>query len=130
MKIDYQHLSLRPYGGEILLFRNLSWMKAKYTAMTGHPYTFSNDPTGGQFIRIDGKRKCDDVYLVYARHPHVLAHELAHVILIKFNEIGAHPVDGMGEPFCYMLSQLMLDAVKLKEVLTDEINPNRNAADI
>ena len=39
-----------------------------------------------------------------------MAHELAHVALHVFERCGIDPRSGNGEPFCYLLSQLMLDA--------------------
>ena len=49
-------------------------------------------------------------YIVWADSAAVMAHELSHVILDVFDDCGIDPVSGNGEPFCYMLSQLMLDA--------------------
>lgn len=110
MKIEYKRLSLRPYPGEILLFRRLDFMRAKYTALTGKPYDFKDEATGGRYIRVERGKACEVIWLVYARRPHVLAHELSHILLQTLDRIGMHPSDGNGEPFCYMLSQLMLDA--------------------
>jgi hypothetical protein len=61
-------------------------------------------------VRLEGKYEKDCIWVVYARRPAVLAHELTHILLQTWEKIGAHPGDGNGEPFCYMLSQLMLDA--------------------
>lgn len=110
MKIDYKRLSLRPYPGEIFLFNRLDFMRAKYTALTGKPYEFDDEPSGGRFVRVDATKQCDVIWLVYGKMPHVLAHEFSHVILQTMEKIGMHPADGNGEPFCYMLSQLMLEA--------------------
>lgn len=49
-------------------------------------------------------------YLVWASNPHTLAHELAHTVLHVFERCGIDPREAGGEPFCYLLSQLILDA--------------------
>ncbi len=110
MKIDYKRLSLRPYPGEILLFGRLDWMRGKYTALTGEHYPYRDEPKGGRFIKIDNPDSSKIVYLVYGKAPHVLAHEFSHIILHTFEMCGIDPIASKGEPFCYMLSQLMLDA--------------------
>lgn len=110
MKVQYKIISLRPYPGEIKLFRDLTQFRAYYENKTGNKYDYGTEKTGGQYIRLDGNLAKDHVWMIYARQPHVLAHEVTHVLLQIFNTIGAHPADGNGEPFCYMLSQIMLDA--------------------
>lgn len=110
MKISYKVIPLRPFPGEIYLFKDLDHIKAKYYAMTKTLYHYSEDPIGGQFVRVVGKRERDAVWLVYGRSSHVLAHEFAHILLEVFRTIDSDPADGKGEPFCYMLSQLMLEA--------------------
>ena len=51
-------------------------------------------------------------YLVWGEDAPSIAHELAHVILDVFSMCGIDPREASGEPFCYMLSQLMSEAVK------------------
>jgi hypothetical protein len=108
--VEYKNLSLRPYPGEIRLFSNLMHMRAFYEHKTGERYPYEDSHASGRFVRVDGKTSADTLWLIYARRPHVMAHEFAHVLLHLFREIGSDPADGNGEPFCYMLSQLMLDA--------------------
>ncbi len=108
--MHYSELSLRPYPGKIKLFRDLAQFRAYYEAKSGKPYEYMTDPRGGQFIRLDAPAENDVVWLVYGKRPHVLAHEFVHILFHLFEKIGAHPADSNGEPFCYMLSQLMLDA--------------------
>ena len=110
MKVRYTQIPLRPYPGTIKLFRDLPQMRAYYEAHTGKKYEYADEATGGRYVRLEGKKEMDTVWIVYARKPHVLAHELTHILLQLWNEIGAHPADGNGEPFCYMLSQLMIEA--------------------
>jgi hypothetical protein len=61
-------------------------------------------------VRLEGDALADTVWLVWAATPHALAHEFAHVLLQVFHTIGHDPREGDGEPFCYMLSQLLLEA--------------------
>jgi hypothetical protein len=48
-------------------------------------------------------------YLCYASCKSTLVHELSHVVLHVFERCGINPCEGGGEPFCYMLSQLLID---------------------
>jgi len=48
-------------------------------------------------------------YLVWGNSQPTLAHEMAHVVLHVFERCGIDPREGAGEPFCYMLSQLLLE---------------------
>lgn len=110
MKIEYRELELRPYPGVIRLFRRLDWLRAHYEKHTGKPYPYHDEVKGGRYVKLEGKDSGDTAWLIYARTPHVLAHELTHVLLQTWEMIGSDPKEGNGEPFCYMLSQLMLDA--------------------
>lgn len=49
-------------------------------------------------------------FIVWAVDNARLAHELSHVILDVFDVAGIDPRHANGEPFCYLLSQLMLEA--------------------
>ena len=92
--------SLRPYNGRQFVAHTADDYKA------AHKLTCA---TEGRFAGGEGK---DGLwtYLVWAEKPHTLAHELAHVALHVFERCGIDPRSGNGEPFCYLLSQLMLDA--------------------
>ena len=94
MKIEYKRLGLSPYPGEVLVFKNLEHMKAKYTQLTKTAYEYKDEITGGRFVHIRGEKHHNDVYLVYAKQPHVLAHELCHILLILWEQIGSEPAAG------------------------------------
>lgn len=101
-------VSLRPYNGRLFVAQTAEEYKA------AHKRVFASDDeltcaTEGRFAGGEGK---DGLwtYLVWAEKPHTLAHELAHVALHVFERCGIDPRSGNGEPFCYLLSQLMLDA--------------------
>lgn len=102
-----KELPLRPYPGYVFVTKNrkaferasieLFGIEDKLTCQKGrfrggscwyHPFT----------------------YLVWYSSPETLAHEMSHVVLDIFEVIGIHPASGQGEPFCYMLSQLILEA--------------------
>ncbi len=71
------------------------------------------DLTDHKFGRMSGKyddTKRKPTYIVWAKNKSYLAHELSHVILHVFELTGIDPREANGEPFCYMLSQLMLEA--------------------
>lgn len=104
-----KELPLRPYPGFVLVTRNrkaferaakeLFDREEKLTTHCGrflagpswwHPYT----------------------YLVWWSTPDTLAHEMSHVILNLFETVGIDPICGGGEPFCYLLSQLVMEATQ------------------
>lgn len=101
-----RELSLRPYVGRVVLCASLQEFRALYAERTEHPYPYEDDPMGGRYIQ-HGKD-----WLVWAATTHALAHEFAHVLLHLCRDIGHDPTVGDGEPFCYMLSQLLLEALE------------------
>lgn len=105
-----KRLSLRPYHGDVVLCESLDELRRYYRRVTKKTYPYEDDPKGGRFILIESGALADREFLVWAQKPHCLAHEFAHVLLIVFRTIGHDPREGDGEPFCYMLSQLILEA--------------------
>jgi hypothetical protein len=104
-------LSLRPYHGQVWVCDTLDELRKAYKRVIGKPYPYGDDdPNGGRFVLTEGDSLGDRIFLVYGKQPHCLAHELTHVLLIVFKTIGHDPREGDGEPFCYMLSQLMLES--------------------
>lgn len=108
--MSYKRIPLRPYPGEIKLFDRLDHMRAYYEAHTGNKYEYQDEATGGRYIKLERDKAKDAVWLVYGRKPHVIAHEFTHVLLQLWKAIGSDPYEGNGEPFCYMLSQLMIES--------------------
>ncbi len=103
-----KELSLRPYTGRLFIART----KAEYER--GHKELFDEPDVltcskKGTFTGGKGKDGFW-TYLIYARTPDVLAHELCHCLFHVFENINADPRQCSEEPFCYMLSQLMIDA--------------------
>lgn len=103
-----KELSLRPYTGRLF------YVKTKRAYEVAHRKLFkqSDNLSCAQDGRFYGGCGKDDIwtYLVYAEKPHVLAHELSHVLFHVFERCGINPTEAGNEPFCYMLSQLMLEA--------------------
>jgi hypothetical protein len=63
---------------------------------------------GGRFSAGGGK---DGLwtYLIWANTPKSLVHEICHVVLHVFERCGMDPRECQGEPFCYMVSQILWD---------------------
>lgn len=102
-------LSLRPYPGEILLCGSLKELRRQYEKLFKEPYPYEDDLAGGRYIQVVVKGR-GAIWLIFAASKPALAHEFAHVLLHTFELIGCDPAAGNGEPFCYMLSQLLIDA--------------------
>lgn len=103
-------LSLRPYHGSVWLCDSLDELARTYKRLCREPYPYTDDPQGGRFIKIITDKPSGTKWLVWAANTATLAHEFSHVLLHTFGRIGHDPTEGDGEPFCYMLSQLMLEA--------------------
>lgn len=100
-------LYLRPYHGRLFLTRTKQAYERAHQELFETPDVITCQE--GRFSGGEGK---DGLwtYLVFAKNPHTLAHELAHAVLHVFERCGMDPRDSNGEPFCYMLSQLLVDA--------------------
>ena len=103
-----KRLSLRPYNGRLFV------AKSRKDYEKAHAKLFKtadvlNCKQEGRFMGGEGH---DGLwtYLVWGKHPHTLAHELAHVVLHVFERCGIDPREAAGEPFCYMFSQLILES--------------------
>lgn len=103
-----KELSLRPYNGRLFIAKSRKEYELGHLKLFKKPDVLSCAQAG----RMTGGEGKDGMwtYLVFADTSHHLAHEIAHVVLHVFERCGIDPICGNGEPFCYMLSQLMLDA--------------------
>jgi len=101
-------LSLRPYHGSVFIAADAEDYQRGHKRLFATPDVLTC-ATAGRFTGGEGK---DGMwtYLVFATEPHVLAHELSHVLFHVFERCGMDPRDSGGEAFCYMLGQLMLEA--------------------
>lgn len=107
-----KEISLRPYHGRLFLVKTVKQYEKAHKKLFKTPDVLTC-AQGGRFTGGEGK---DGMwtYLVFAKNNHFLAHEMAHVVLHVFERCGINPIDGNGEPFCYMLSQLLIDSGKVK----------------
>lgn len=103
-----KELSLRPYTGRLFVVGSA----AEYERAHRRLFKTPDALTCAQAGRFSGGEGQDGLwtYLVWGDQPHNLAHELAHVVLHVFERCGIDPIQANGEPFCYLLSQLILDA--------------------
>lgn len=104
---NLRELSLRPYHGRLFFASTKSGYEAAHKRIFREPDVLTCAQEG-RFSAGQGK---DGMwtYLVWAEEPHTIAHELSHVVLHVFERCGIDPREGNGEPFCYMLSQLIRD---------------------
>lgn len=102
-----KEVSLRPYSGMLFVAKSRDDYEKTHKRIFKRP-DLLNCSMAGRFSGGEGR---DGIwtYVVYAEGAHVLAHEMAHVVLHVFKRCGLNPFDSDGEAFCYMLSQLMLD---------------------
>lgn len=105
-------LSLRPYNGSLYVCaKEEDYQRAHKKVFGERDVPLSSAGRAGRFVGgegADGKW----AYLVWFTGPETLAHELSHVIFHVFDRCGMDPRDSGGEAFCYMLSQLMLEALE------------------
>ena len=103
-----KELSLRPYHGRLFIAKS----KKDYERGSKRLFKTSDVLSCAQEGRFNGGEGKDGMwtYLIYAEKSHTLAHELSHCIFHVFERCGMDPRDSGGEAFCYMLSQLMLEA--------------------
>lgn len=101
-------LSLRPYNGIAYFARTRKDYERAHVKLFAEPDIL----TPAQCGRFSADVGPDGLwtYLIWAETPHTLAHELAHVALHVAQRCGWDPREAGGEPFCYLLSQLILDA--------------------
>ena len=102
-------LSLRPYPGHVRVCGTQKEYQREHKRLHG---VTDEGLTARNSGRMSGKtlEPRGVEYLVWAAEPCYMAHELSHVILNTFESVGIDPREAGGEPFCYMLSQLMLEA--------------------
>ena len=105
-----KELSLRPYNGRLFVTKSRKDYELSHKKLFRRPDVL-NCAQAGRFSGGEGKDGFW-TYLIFASNAHTLAHELSHVVLHVFERCGIDPIDAGGEPFCYMLSQLILESKK------------------
>ena len=103
-----RELSLRPYHGRLFVVKTAKAYEKAHKKLFKTPDVL----TCAQEGRFSGGEGNDGMwtYLIWGKEPHTLAHEMAHAVLHLFERCGIDPREAGGEPFCYMLSQLLLEA--------------------
>ena len=103
-----KELSLRPYHGRLFIVKTAKEYERAHQKLFKTPDVL----TCAQAGRFNGGEGKDGMwtYLIWGKKPHNVAHEISHVVLHVFERCGIDPREGNGEPFCYMLSQLILEA--------------------
>ena len=103
-----KELSLRPYNGRLFVVKTVEQYEKAHKKL----FKTSDVLSYAQNGRVKGSEGDDGMwtYLVWGNSPPTLAHEMAHVVLHVFKRCGIDPREATGEPFCYMLSQLLLEA--------------------
>ncbi len=105
-----KELSLRPYFGTVRVCKTVKQFQKQHEKLFGEPDVLGRDghERKGRFVGKLGDH--DPIFLVWAVDNARLAHELSHAILEVFQMAGIDPREAGGEPFCYMLTQLLIEA--------------------
>lgn len=102
-------LSLRPYSGAVEVYTSPEAFAAQYQDMHFEHKKTDLANTAGKFALMEHRTTGERRYLVLAPSVSTLVHELSHVALCVFEHIGADPREGNGEPYCYLIGQMMVD---------------------
>lgn len=105
-----KELSLRPYNGRLFVASSIEQYEAAHKKLFDVPDILDCSQVG-RFTGGAGENGAW-TYLVWGARTSTLAHEVAHCILHVFERCGIDPREGNGEPFCYMLSQLLTEATE------------------
>lgn len=106
----FAEISLSPYVGRLFVAATRKDYERAHRRMFNESDNLAPE-MGGRYSA--GTDKSGNwLYLVWSEGEQNLAHELAHVILHVFKLCGIDPREANGEPFCYMLSQLIMDTRK------------------
>lgn len=103
-----KEISLRPYPGMVFVTQNKNAFDRAAKELFDREEKQQNTQAGRFIAGPSGYHP--HTALVWWSKPETLAHELAHVVLDIFETVGINPISGQGEPFCYLLSQLFLEA--------------------
>lgn len=100
-----KELSLRPYNGRLFVAKTPKEYERQHSALFKTADVLNCSQAG----RMTGGEGNDGIwtYLIWAAAAPQMAHEISHVVLHVFERCGIDPREAGGEPFCYMLSQLM-----------------------
>lgn len=103
-----RELSLRPYNGTLFIAKSRRDFQISYKKLFKESIVLYCYQYGMTSSRCD--KNGEWTYLIWASSTETLVHEISHVVLHVFDRCGIDPREANGEPFCYMLSQLLIDA--------------------
>lgn len=101
--------TLRPYSGSLIICKSRKEFYCEHEKLFGERGEDLTHKRGRMSGKYDDKARWP-TYIVWAEDQNYLAHEIAHVVLHVFELADIDPRGCNGEPFCYLLSQLLLDA--------------------
>jgi len=102
-----KEIPLRPYPGMVFVTKNRKAFELAAKQLFGRDEDLRGK--AGRFLQ-ESSWYHPHTALIWYSTPATLAHELAHVVFGIFDTVGIRPTSGSEEPFCYMLSQLFLEA--------------------
>ncbi len=101
--------SLRPYSGQVSICKTLAEYHKAHRKVFGEMENVSLDGKNGRMCG-----GCNAAgywqYVIWGRDMPALVHELSHVVLHLFERCDIDPRGCGGEPFCYLLQQLVVDS--------------------
>ena len=104
-------IPLSPYPGVVYFTEDAAEYRRKFKKLTSRPADLRHNALG-QTAQLHA-RGYPNSYIVLAREDETgatLAHEMAHVCLDLFKDLGMDPAQNNGEPFCYLLDHLISEA--------------------
>ena len=101
-------IALTPYPGVLYLAKDRIEYRGFFKKATGKDTEIPKSTVGRtQQLLATGQAPA---YLVFATGRPTLVHELSHVVLMLFGDVGIDPRKAGGEPFCYLLAHLFQEA--------------------
>lgn len=104
-----REIPLRPYPGVVFVTKDRKAFQLAAKELLGRDEDLRGK--AGRFIQGPSSYHFHTA-IVWWTKPEVLAHELAHVVFGVFDCVGVRSDLGNEEPFCYLLSQLYLEATQ------------------
>lgn len=105
-----KEISLRPYPAQLFYAKTKTDYEKGHQKLFGIPAK-TTPRQQGQFSARSGPEQ-SWVCLIWAEDFPSLAHEVSHVVLTVFEDIGVDPIESSNEPFCYLLEQILRDILK------------------
>jgi hypothetical protein len=113
MTSNLHEIRLKPYHGRLFYATTKAAYEQAHLDLFSEPEVLTC-AQAGRFVGGNGK---DGLwtYLMWAKTEAHLAHEICHILFHVWERCGMDPRDSGGEAFCYMLSQILLDAKECRK---------------